>query len=79
MQFETCLKFGVNTKFVLGHRDYQTNSAQRAELVKIKNHHCLVSATEVLELAQLVFTTDLLAISSMSEVWNEHKVCFGTP
>ena len=36
----------------------------------------LVSATEVPEIVQLVFTMDLLAISSMSEVGSEHKVCF---
>ena len=33
--------------------------------------------TEVLEIVQLIFNTELLAIYSMSEVRNEHKVCFG--
>ena len=33
-------------------------------------------ATEVLETVQLVVIMDLLAISSMSEVRSEHKVCF---
>ena len=37
----------------------------------------VVSATEVPEIAQLVFNTELLAISSMSEVRSEHRVCFG--
>ena len=36
-----------------------------------------VSATEVLEIVQLVCNMELLAISSMSEVGSEHKVCFG--
>ena len=36
-----------------------------------------ISATEVLKIVQLVFDTELLAISSMSEVWSEHNVCFG--
>ena len=33
-------------------------------------------ATEVLETVQLVVSMELLAISSMSEVRSEHKVCF---
>ena len=36
-----------------------------------------MSATEVPEIVQLVFNMELLAISSMSEVRSEHKVCFG--
>ena len=36
-----------------------------------------MSATEVPEIVQLVFNIELLAISSMSEVGSEHKVCFG--
>ena len=35
-----------------------------------------MSATEVPEIVQLVFNMELLAISSMSEVGSEHKVCF---
>ena len=35
------------------------------------------SATEVPEIVQLVFNAELLAISSMSEVGSEHKVCVG--
>ena len=34
-------------------------------------------ATEVPEIVQLVFKTELLAISSMPEVRSEHKICFG--
>ena len=40
-------------------------------------HHFLVSATKEPEIIQLVFNMELLAISSMSEVGSEHKVCFG--
>ena len=40
-------------------------------------HHFLVSATEVPEIIQLVLNMELLAISSMSEVGSEHKICFG--
>ena len=36
-----------------------------------------MSATEVLEIVQLVFRLELLTISSMSEVGSEHKVGFG--
>ena len=36
-----------------------------------------MSATEVPEIVELVFNMELLAISSMSEVGSEHKVCFG--
>ena len=36
-----------------------------------------MSATEVPELIQLVFTTELLDIDSMSEVRSEKKDCFG--
>ena len=36
-----------------------------------------MSATEVMEIVQLVLNTELLATSSMSEVRSEHKVCFG--
>ena len=39
-------------------------------------HNFLVPATEVLETVQLVVSMELLAISSMSEVRSEHKVCF---
>ena len=39
-------------------------------------HHCLVSVIEVPEIVQLAFTMELLAISFMSEVSSEHKVCF---
>ena len=39
--------------------------------------HFLVSATEVPETVQLVFSMELLAMSSMSEVRSEHNVCFG--
>ena len=35
-----------------------------------------MSATEVPEIGQLVFYMELLAISIMSEVRSEHKVCF---
>ena len=38
----------------------------------------LVSATEVSEIVQLVFSMESLAIYSMSEVRSEHKVCFRT-
>ena len=40
-------------------------------------HHFLVPATEVPEKVQLVFSMELLTISSMSQVRSEHKVCFG--
>ena len=40
-------------------------------------HHFLVSATKVLKVVQLFCNMELLAISSMSEVGSEHKVCFG--
>ena len=46
------------------------------EYLKGACHHFLVSATEVPEIVQLVFNMQLLAISSMSEVGSEHKVCF---
>ena len=36
-----------------------------------------MSATEVPEIVQLIFNMELLAISNMSEVRSEHKVCFG--
>ena len=36
-----------------------------------------MSAKEVPEIVQVVFNMELLAISSMSEVGSEHKVCFG--
>ena len=36
-----------------------------------------MSATEVSEIVQMVFTMEILAISSMSEVGSEDKVCFG--
>ena len=36
-----------------------------------------MSATELPEIIQLVLNIELLAISSMSEVRNKHKVCFG--
>ena len=39
-------------------------------------HHFPVSATKVPEIVQLVFNIEFLAISSMSEVGSEHKVCF---
>ena len=35
-----------------------------------------MSATKVPEIIQLVFNTELLAISSMPEVMSEHKVYF---
>ena len=47
------------------------------EYFKDACHHFPVSATEVPEIVQLVFNMELLAISSMSEVGSEHKVCFG--
>ena len=47
------------------------------EYLKGACHHFLVSATEVPEIVQLVFNMGLLAISSMSEVGSQHKVCFG--
>ena len=37
-----------------------------------------MKATEVQEIVQLVSNTELLEISSMSEVRSEHKACFGT-
>ena len=37
-------------------------------------HHFLVPATEVPETVQLVFSMELLAISSMSEVRSEYKI-----
>ena len=40
-------------------------------------HHFLVSATEVLEIIQLVFNMELFAMSSMSEVGSEHTVGLG--
>ena len=39
--------------------------------------HFLVPGTEVPETLRLVFSMELLAISSMSEVGSEHTVCFG--
>ena len=35
-----------------------------------------MSATDVPEIVQLVFNMEILAISSMSEVRSEHKICF---
>ena len=39
-------------------------------------HHFLVSATKVLEIEELVFNMEIIAISSMCEVEREHNVCF---
>ena len=39
-------------------------------------HHFLVPDTEVTETVQLVFSMELLSITSMSEVRSEDKVCF---
>ena len=47
------------------------------EYFKNACHHFLELATEVPEIVQLIFNMELLAISSMSEVGIEHKVCFG--
>ena len=42
-------------------------------------HHFLVLGTDVPEAVQLVFSIELLTISSMSEVRSEHKVLGGLP
>ena len=42
-------------------------------------HHFFVPATEVPRIVELVFKMELLAISCMSEVRSEHKVCLGLP
>ena len=39
-------------------------------------HNFLVAATEVSEIIQLVFNMELFAISRISDVRSEHKVCF---
>ena len=42
-------------------------------------HHFFMSAAEIPEIVKLVINMQLLAISSMSEVRSEHKVCFRLP
>ena len=48
-------------------------------IAAFRNSVCHISATEVPEIVQLVFYMELLAISSISEVKSEQKVCFGLP
>ena len=42
-------------------------------------HHFLVPATEVPETVPRVLRMELLAISSMSELRSDHKICCGLP
>ena len=46
------------------------------EYFKSACHRFLVSATKVPDIVQVVFNMELFAISRMSEVGSEHKVCF---
>ena len=51
-------------------------SGPKARLTLVECHHFLVQATKVLETVQLVFSMELLTISSMFEVSSDHKVNF---
>ena len=53
------------------------NEAKAREYFEGSCHQFLVPATEVMETVQLFLSMELLAMSSLSEVRSEHKVCFG--